>query len=305
MKETPAELSVVVATRNRPDFLREAVAAIGAQRGVKGLEIIVVHDQSEVDETVVEAAPEARVRVVPNTREVGLAGARNTGIMLAEGEFVAFCDDDDVWMPGKAARQIGVLRARPDANLVTTGIIVEYDGEQHPRSLATESITMADMIRDRHTELHPSTFMFRTQELRDLGLVSPSVPGGFGEDYELLLRVARHGVIANIADPLVRIRWHKSSYFFERWKMMAEGLGYLLDEYPEFRRDRRGYARIRGQIAFARAAEGRTKEGVSGALDAMRSYPLEPRAPLALLVAAGIAKPDWIMAKLHRVGRGI
>ncbi len=305
MTDTSPELTVVVATRNRPEFLREAVDAIGSQRGVNGIEIIVVHDQSDPDETVAAAAPDACVRVVSNTREVGLAGARNTGILLAKGEFVAFCDDDDVWMAGKAARQISVLRARPEVNLVTTGIIVEYDGEQHSRSLATESITMADMIRDRHTELHPSTFLFRSQALRSLGLVSPSVPGGFGEDYELLLRVARHGTIANVTDPLVRIRWHKSSYFFERWKMMAEGLGYLLDEYPEFRRDRRGYARIRGQIAFARAAEGQRRDGVAGALDAMRSYPLEPRAPLALLVALGVVKPEWIMAKLHRVGRGI
>lgn len=305
MSDITPQLSVVVATRNRPEFLREAVAAIAAQEGIDGLEIIVVHDQSDLDESIAEAAPWATVRVVSNTREVGLAGARNTGVMLAAGEYVAFCDDDDVWLPGKAAWQIAVLRARPEAGLVTTGIIVDYDGQEHHRSLPMVSITLADMLRDRRAELHPSTFLFRTQALRDWGLVSPEVPGGFGEDYELLLRVARHGVIANIPNPLVRVRWHKSSYFFERWRMMAEGLSYVLAEYPEFRTDRRGYARIRGQIAFAHAAGGDRKEGVVSALRAASAYPLEMRALLALLVAARLAKPEWIMAKLHTFGRGI
>lgn len=298
-------LSVVVATRNRPDFLRDAVRAIAAQEGVGRIEIIVVHDQSEIDPSVAEVAPSAQVRVIANTHAVGLAGARNTGIEAAQADFVAFCDDDDIWLPGKAARQISEFERRPEVDLVTTGIVVEYDGEEHPRYLPTDTITMADMVRDRHTELHPSTFMFRTRALRELGMVSSDVPGGFGEDYELLLRTARRGSIANIPQPFALIRWHQSSYFFERWKTMGDGLSYLLRQYPEFRRDRRGLARVQGQIAFARASEGKRKDGVRGALAAMRSYPLEPRAPLALLVAARLTKPEWIMARLHRFGRGI
>ncbi|SIT84235.1 glycosyltransferase family 2 protein [Microbacterium sp. RU33B] len=298
-------LSVVIATRNRPDFLRDAVRAVSAQEGVGRIEIIVVHDQSEVDPSVAEVAPEADVRVVPNVHAVGLAGARNTGIELAEGEFVAFCDDDDVWMPGKARAQVGELRRRPESDLVATGIVVEYDGESHPRYLPTDTILLSDLVRDRHTELHPSTFLFRTSALRDLGMVSTAVPGGFGEDYELLLRTARRAPIANIPRPFVSIRWHQSSFFFERWSTMASGLEYLLDQYEEFQDDPKGLARIQGQIAFARASEGRRRDAVALSFATLRSSMTELRAPLALLVVARVAKPEWIMVQLHRFGRGI
>ncbi len=305
MNDQKPTLSVVIATRNRPDFLREAVAAVAAQEGVEGIEIIVVHDQSEVDPTVAEVAPETPVRVIANSNEVGLAGARNTGIQAATGEFVAFCDDDDLWVPGKAAVQVAELRRRPECFLVATGIIVEYDGEQHPRYLATDTIEMSDLIRNRHTELHPSGFMFRTADLRKIGMVSPDVPGGFGEDYELLLRVARRGPIANIPTPLVVVRWHKSSFFFERWPTMAAGLNYLLEAYPEFKGDRRGFARIQGQIAFARFSEGNGREGLRRSASALLAYPLEPRVALGLLVGMRLAKPEWVMAQLHKFGRGL
>lgn len=298
-------LSVVLATRDRQAMLREAVAAVAAQQGVGRIEIVIVHDQSEIDESIVEFAQGADVRIVKNAHHVGLAGARNTGIETAAGRYVAFCDDDDLWLPGKAALQVSELDRRPEADLVTTGIVVQYDGEEHPRILRTDTITLDDLLRDRHTELHPSTFLFRRAALIEIGMVSESVPGGFGEDYELLLRTARRGVIANIPKPLALIRWHKSSFFFEKWNTMAAGLGYLLDEYPEFRRDRRGYARVQGQIAFARAAEGRRRAAFSHAAAAVRANPLEPRTPLAALVAVRLAKPEWIMAQLHRFGRGI
>lgn len=305
MSPNDPQLTVVIATRNRPELLREAMRAVDEQEGVAGIEIIVVHDQSDVDEAVSEVVSRSVVRVVANHHMPGLAGARNTGIDLASGEFLAFCDDDDVWLPGKASAQLALLAARPEAALVTTGIVVEYGGEQHPRLLETDTIVLADLIRDRHTELHPSTFLYRTDALRSLGSVSTAVPGGFGEDYELLLRTARSGPIANVRRPLVRVRWHGSSYFFERWRTMAEGLQYILDEYPEFRGDRRGFARVQGQIAFARAAEGRRDEALSGAMRAARANPLEARATLAVLVAARIVRADWVMKQLHRVGRGI
>lgn len=305
MNRVHPRLSVVIATRNRPDFLREAVAAVDAQSGVEGIEIIVVHDQSEIDATIGEVVVNSALRIVTNEFDPGLAGARNTGIRLALGEFVAFCDDDDVWLPGKAAAQIAALDATPAAALVTTGIIVEYDGDQHERSLDADTLDLADLIRDRHTELHPSTFLFRTNLLRSVGMVSTEVPGGFGEDYELLLRTARTGDIVNLREPLVRVRWHGSSYFFERWATMAAGLQFLLARYPEFEADRRGFARIRGQIAFAHAAQGRRREALAGAVQVMRSYPLEARAPLAALVAVRLLSPEWVMARLHRFGRGI
>ena len=60
------------------------------------LRVVVVYDRAEPD-----AEPNGSVTVLVNDRTPGLAGARNTGIVALETDLVAFCDDDDVWRPGK------------------------------------------------------------------------------------------------------------------------------------------------------------------------------------------------------------
>jgi glycosyltransferase involved in cell wall biosynthesis len=305
MSAGPA-VSAVIATRNRPELLADAIASVRGQEFDGVVETIVVFDQSEPDSELASDDARRPVRVVANTRKPGLAGARNTGIENARGEYVAFCDDDDYWLPAKLARQVEALNASPHASLVSCGIRVLFGRGAHDRVLPAERIRFADLLRDRHTELHPSTFvMRRASVVAGFGLVDEDVPGGFGEDYEFLLRAARSGEIANVTEVLAVVRWHQNSYFFRRWDTMAAGLAWLLDEYPEFDEVRAGSARLRGQIAFAHAARRRRREALRWAGTAARRNPLEPRVPLALAVMSGLISADRIMTQLHRHGKGI
>lgn len=310
LSDSTPPVSVVIATRDRPQMLREALTAALEQDYPGTIEVVVVFDQSAPDLTLATAAwrgrRDRRIRVLDNIHRAGLAGARNTGIEAASGHFVAFCDDDDYWLPGKLARQVEALLSDSDAALCTCGIRVEYDGDTFPRSLPEERITLAMLLRDRHTELHPSTFLLRRRTyVDDIGLVDEEVPGGFGEDYEFLLRSARHGPIRNVPEPLVAIRWGKQSFFFRRWETMAKGLSWLLEQYPEFESSPRGSARIHGQIAFAHAAMGDRREALQWVGRTLRHSRREPRAALALAVASGVVKPGRVMEALHRRGRGI
>lgn len=309
MSSQPA-VSVVIATRDRPEMLREAVTAALGQRYDGELEVVVVHDQSEPDTSLATDAwqgrPDRSVRVVSNTGQPGLAGARNTGIRAATGELVAFCDDDDYWLVDKLRHQVPALTGVPEATLCTCGIRVEYDGDVFPRVLEQREVDLSMLLADRLTELHPSTFLLRKQPYLDsIGLVGEDVPGGFGEDYEFLLRTARHHPIVNVAVPLTVIRWGKQSFFFRRWETMAAGLTWLLERYPEFETSPRGSARVRGQIAFAHASLGHRKEALVWARGAFRRSPREPRTVLAVAVASRIVKPSWVMEALHKRGRGI
>jgi glycosyltransferase involved in cell wall biosynthesis len=235
-----------------------------------------------------------------------LAGARNSGVEASQGEFVAFCDDDDYWLPGKLERQLAVLQGAPDAGLVTCGIRVEYDGNTFQRVLDMDEVPFEELLRDRHTELHPSTFLMRRSALlEDIGLVDERVPGGFGEDYELLLRAAKQHPIVNVCDALTVVRWGRQSFFFRRWETMAAGLSWLLERYPEFERSPRGSARIHGQIAFAHASMGNRRTALTWAFRSLRRRKTEPRAFLAAAVAARVVSADRIMETLHRHGRGI
>lgn len=299
-------VSVVIATRNRPVMLREAVAAVLAQEYDGEIEVVVVADQAEPDRSLERSGTRRTVRVIANTHRPGLAGARNTGIEESTGELVAFCDDDDYWLPSKLARQVPALEAEWRAVLATTGIRVEYDGDRFERSLSGEAVRFDDLLADRHTELHPSTFLARRAALLgEVGMVDEDVPGGFGEDYEFLLRCSRAHPIVNVPEPLTVVRWGKQSFFFRRWETMAAGLSWLLERYPEFTTSPRGAARIQGQIAFAHAAMGHRRAALGWAGRALRRNRREPRAVLALAVAVHAVTPDRIMEALHRTGRGI
>lgn len=306
------DVDVVVATRDRAELLRTAITSILASNYAGSIRVLVVYDQSiqvialQDDVGLGVDGDQRAITVLTNSRTPGLAGARNSGLLAAEAEFVAFCDDDDTWLPEKLRAQVAALHHTPTAEFICCGIEVEYDGETHPRVLDQTSITIADLIRDRIAELHPSTFLMKRKAVIDgFGLVAEDIPGGYGEDYEFLLRAARNHPIVNVPTVGVHVLWSQASYFTARWSTIRTALAWLLERNPEFAESSAGEARVLGQIAFATAADHERRAAVSWAGRALRRRPTEPRAYLALGVAAGVLSPDWVLRQLHRSGRGL
>src|SRR5690606_16712901 len=139
-------VGVVIPTRgDRPALLRAALAAVLAQRHPGRLEVVVVADGCDagaVRRQVADLAAHGprRVRVLGNPGGPHLARARNTGIAALDTEWVAFCDDDDVWLPGRLAAQFAALRADPGADFASCAIEVEYEGRRVPRLAGTDRI---------------------------------------------------------------------------------------------------------------------------------------------------------------------
>lgn len=299
-------ITVVVPTRNRPDLLTATLAAIRAQDYAGPVTTVVVFDQSEADATLERDGPDRRVEVLVNSRTPGLAGGRNTGIDAADGEFVAFCDDDDVWHPGKLTRQVEALQSAPEAVLCTCGIRILHNGASVDRTLGRSRVTLPDLLRSRLTELHPSTFLLRRDLLlRAVGPVDEQIPGSYAEDYEFLLRIARVHEVVHVPDVLVDVLWSPRSFFASHWRTIADALTWLLERYPEFDGEPRGKARILGQIAFAHAACGDRRAAVRYATRTARVSPREPRTYLALAVACRAVSPDRVLRTLQARGRGI
>jgi glycosyltransferase involved in cell wall biosynthesis len=311
-------VSVVVPTRGRDQLLVRAVTAVAAQEHTGPLEVVVVRDGTPAVPIAVDLPAHVTLRQVPNTRSPGLPGARNTGVLAATGDLVAFCDDDDEWLPGKLAAQLALLAARPDAALVATGIVVVPSraveggtaggtaaGTEHLRPGPAHDVLLGDLLDDRIMELHPSGFLLRRADLvGPIGLVDEELAGGYGEDYDLLLRAAAHGPVVAVQEPFVRVHWHDGSYYFSRWQTIHDALETLLAKHP-FTGSPRGTARIRGQQALALAATGRRGAAVRTAGRALRLAPTEKRAYLAVAVAGGVLDVDRLQRWLHRRGRGL
>lgn len=157
------DVTVAIPTHNRPELMKAAVESVLAQDADVTGEIVVVFDACPVELPDVELPDNWTLRGVPNERTRGLAGARNTGILAAAGEYVAFLDDDDLWLPEKLSAQLVRFAAAPDAVLVGTAMVVDDGQAEHVRLVP---------VRE------PLPRRLPTQPQPGPALVKPHVPAG-------------------------------------------------------------------------------------------------------------------------------
>lgn len=120
--EQPFRVSVVLPTRNRLDSLRQALASL-ARQSYRNFEVWLVNDASSDDtDTFVRAGNLQRaypgipsIHVLTNATPRGAAASRNRALRRSAGEYIAFLDDDDEWLPDYLERQVAGLDAHPEA----------------------------------------------------------------------------------------------------------------------------------------------------------------------------------------------
>ena len=307
-QERPPTVSVVIPTRGRPELLVETLESIVAQDYAGDLEIIVVHDREAIDPTLADLSKPGRpIRSIMNTRTGGLCGGRNSGLLESSGEFVASCDDDDLWYPAKVRLQVERLQSDPELLVVGAGIRLLMGGDRGnvdwPGREAV--VTHQRLLSGRVKELHSSTLLMRRTAFDAAGLYDEDLPHGYGEDYDWLLRASQVGKVGTVEEILADIRKDIPSWFRGKSLNTAVALEYLLEKHPDLCVRRRGHARILGQIAYARAAGGERKQGARIAGRALARYPAAPQAWAALAVAGPGIEPTRMLTVARRFGRGL
>jgi glycosyltransferase involved in cell wall biosynthesis len=280
--------------------------SIVGQRYEGEIEVVVVFDQERPTELDIPQSDARRIRSMANDRVAGLAGARNCGVLATTGDLVAYCDDDDEWLPEKIHRQVDALAREPDTEVVVTGTTIMYETRSIDRIPPDSHVTFDDLLRSRVQEVHPSSIVVKRSAMIDgIGLVDEEIPGSYGEDYDWLLRASRRAPLLVVRAPLVRAYWHPASFFADRWRSIIDAIHYLLVKYPEFKRQPLGLALLYGRLAFAHAALGDRSEARTWARRTLRLNPRERRAYLALAVSMGVVSVETLMRLAHKRGRGI
>jgi glycosyltransferase involved in cell wall biosynthesis len=198
-------ISVVIPAHRAAVTLGRAVTSALAQVEVE-VEVIVVDDASGDDSTrrVLEAF-QGHVRLVELDTNVGAAGARNAGIRLAQGEFIAFLDADDEWLPDKLASQLSYFTEDSSVVLVVTDAqILLSNGRSythfsvhppHEGALAWKGLLADNFIIT-------SGAMVRASALEVTGLFDSALL--VGEDLDLWIKLALVGEVRAVRAPLTR-----------------------------------------------------------------------------------------------------
>lgn len=202
---------MVVPTHQRRALLELTLRSVLAQTGVD-LRVVVV-DEASRDGTAefLRSIPDPRVSTITHATAQGATAARNAGLGAAASEWVAFCDDDDLWAPTKLAAQHASLRRDPRCHWSCVGA-VWVDARLRPiaaqRPPGTEDL-LRRLLVENVIPGGGSGVVMRTELLRELG--GFATEADVADDWDLWIRLAERSPLAIVGDPLVAYRVAPSS----------------------------------------------------------------------------------------------
>jgi glycosyltransferase involved in cell wall biosynthesis len=225
-REAPG-ISVVITYYNREQYIDETIQSVLAQT-LPPLEIIIVNDCSrESSRRYLDRYADV-CTIVDLPVNGGPAVARNAGIRRARGQFIAFLDDDDLWLPDKLEQQFRYMLEHPRCDFVHCALWAFYsDRPDLPDRLWKRDwpapLPLPLAMRQEYP-VTPSTMLIRASVVRALG----GFDGRFSpaEDFEFRIRCVAAGYrIESIPEPLVRYRQQSHGSLTERkWRVLRAGV---------------------------------------------------------------------------------
>ena len=213
----PGLVSVVVPVHNGERHLAHTLRAVAAQSHAQ-VELIVVDDESSDGSVAAARSSAVPLRLIAQ-RNAGVSAARNAGLAAARGEFVSFLDQDDIWHPQHLARQMAVFDTMPALCAVVSPYQHWPEGEQAdpapaalfgaPREDGTDAAFTGWVYHQFMLDCWAltSATLLRSNAVRAVGGFDEGLP--FSEDWDLWLRLSRHGQFARLQWPPVLYRQHQ------------------------------------------------------------------------------------------------
>ena len=301
VKEAPVLVSTVIPAFNAKRFIVRALDS-ALQQDAPDSEIIVVDDGStDGTREIVESYADRGVRLLCHSQRTGAAGARNSGILAARGEYVAFLDADDEWLPGKLARQIAVIGRDPAMTFVScrANLVNEFGrdtGDIYRGARPAEGTRGWRTLLAYPCVATPSVLARRTA-LNTAGGFNRWMP--VGEDQDMWIRLGLTGTIGHVTESFVRVHSTPNSLSKSKFREQASYVLPMIIAYVERNRHALSRAEIRyilgerfgklGQLAYVSGEPG---FGIITMLRAM-AYGHQPLGNLLYMIRASGAM-RWI-----------
>jgi len=304
---TPA-VSVVLPTFNRLKYLRPAVDSVFAQ-SCDDWELIIADDGSGTETMAYlrTLLADARVRLLAMAHSGSPSVVRNAALREARGEYVAFLDSDDVWLPRKLEAQLDALRASHCRWSYTALMRVNESGEVIPytRLRQTPGGSILKQLLCLEVAVATPAVMVERTLLNEVHGFDEEQP--YFEEYDLWLRLNLRAPVCAVAEPLVQIRNHEQHYSADRIGVfrarlrLLDKLSTVADLGSALRAER---AKTAGALAEVLAVAERRVEALHMLLKSMSFAANSPRnLARAAMTAARVFAPSWLRALVRPSGR--
>lgn len=226
------DISVVIPAHNRAHTLPACLESVLAQ-SVPACEVIVVDDRStDTTPDVVARFAGRGVRYERLQGGQGAQAARNWGVAVSRGDWIAFQDSDDEWLPEKLQRQVAEISGVADAtDWVVHGNGLRRDeasGAVEPLNVPTTSGECLTALLRRPAPLFPTLLVSKLALARAGGL-DPDCPAY--QEWDTSIRLARRCRFIHIAEPLFIWNWHREQTISKDMRRSIAGYDYILERY--------------------------------------------------------------------------
>lgn len=231
-------ISVIIPTCKRPPAMVKRALDSVINQSYKNLEIIVVDDspadfaQRKAVEQAIKSLNDHRLRYIKHDQNLGGSAARNTGLLASRGEFIAFLDDDDQWLPGKLQKQMAKMS---DAN---TGLVYcSYkiiDSSAQTTRLIDRCITgsVFDDLMLGNFIGSTSFVLVRRRCFEQCGLFDTSMLSS--QDHDMWLRIARKFKVDCVNESLVIYHIHDGERITTNPRSKIQGIQAINKKYADY-----------------------------------------------------------------------
>lgn len=283
-------VSVVIPTHNRAAYIRQALDSVFVQT-YSDYEVIVVDDGSTdgTQALLKPLADKGSIRYVKQPAR-GVSVARNRGVGMAKGEYVAFLDSDDLFEPAKLERQVALYDQHPELGLVHCHYR-KFDDHGHDLGLRDTSQYRGNiypqLLMQWDTLMATPCMLMRKSVIEEVGGYDESMR--WGEDLDLWRRIAQRYPADLVPEALARIRVHPAGISQQRFNALPGFERYLAKAFADdpdlpLTFKRRAYAQMYSHFALTMLGEGAAPEMRLVRRLSMRSLSFQPLRLNSLLV---------------------
>ncbi len=264
MAHSSGLVTVIVPSYNGAEYLRFALDSVLRQT-YANLQVIVVDDGSiDASHVVVREFADPRVFYVYQNN-AGVSAARNTGIRLAHGEYLAFLDADDEWEPAFLERCVSAMchKGHAVSGAYTSYVYVDDSGNVLPQTgapVVPAADLYARLTRENILLIH--SVVLRSNVVRQTGGFDVSL--GAQEDWDFWLRVTRRHLLQGVLEPLARYRVNPSSRSFDTLKMHETRMRVLAKHFGPLETNAHGFPRAKQEAygyGYRAAAQDLIRDG--------------------------------------------